>query len=294
MKLFSKTRIIVFLVGLIILGGIMTVSGTKNAATIWKKDFATLDKGIGDYREGELIKGEIEYVLDPIATLETTHTVYGVPTKKEQTPYFMCIIPQTEAEDSYFIIVHATNKDDISALRSLYGSTISAMGISDVEFEHTSKPVKMDLISKSIPPEVQTYAEQYLTEAGYTTAEIGNIMADLMLEQAYFDNMKYNPFIGLALMVVPGALLIFLWKRSKGRTVYVGADRMQNSAPGQMTNGAAPGRYDPSAYGQTQGSETPVQPTGAPTRRYDPSAYTKGTGYTEGQMDSIDTTHLDR
>ena len=289
--MFSGGRITLFKVMLIIIGIIMMIFSMGDAVAVWKKDFGKIyDKGIHDYEEDELVTGKIEYVEGIVAEMESSQTIYGIPVKKSITPYYLCYVEhETDELWGYFIIVHATDEDSIKAMKDLMYSPSS------------NAPIGLEFKTGTIPDEVMDYTIQYMTGADLTEHEAKSLLAPLMLEEADYNNMKLMPLFGFIIALIPTLMFIFSWRKNRAykssRTHYVNEASADpyNTAP-TTANGAqgAMRRYSADAYEAhtTPGGvpqETIQQPSG---RRYDPSAYSGGNTYEPGEMDSIDTSHL--
>ena len=265
-------RLAGFKIILLVVGIAMIAMSMGDAVKIWKSDFAKLyDKSITGFNEDELVTGKIEYVIDPIATLESSQTVYGIPVSKKMTPYYLCLIPYNEktGEDGYYIIVHATKDDTIK---------------------------------------VMDYALEYMNDGESSDAEIKSYIADMMLEEKDFGAAKWEPLLGLVITLIPIVWFIISKKRTQAyknsRTHYVnqGPSDPYNTAPvpREGASGQPMRRYSPEAYnahtyaGGISPEQGGVQQNGQQSagRRYDPSAYGGGGDYQPGEMDSIDTSNL--
>ena len=274
-------RLAVLKVVLLVAGIAMIAMSMGDAVKIWKNDFGKLyDKGINEFNEDELVTGKVEFVLDPIATLESSQTVYGIPVSKKMTPYYLCLIPYNEKtnKEGYYLIVHATNKDTINAMDSLVISTAFALEHSDQEVQSNKKPVSLEAKTRTIPDEVMDYALEYMRDGESSDAEI----------KSYW--------------------FIISKKRTKSfknsRTHYVnqGPSDLYNTppVPREGASGQPMRRYSPDAYnahtyaGGISPEQGGMQQNGQQQagRRYDPSAYGGGGDYQPGEMDSIDTSNL--
>ncbi|WP_294490408.1 hypothetical protein [uncultured Ruminococcus sp.] len=304
-------RLAVLKVVLLVAGIAMIAMSMGDAVKIWKKDFGKLyDKGINEFNEDELVTGKVEFVLDPIATLESSQTVYGIPVSKKMTPYYLCLIPYNEKtnKEGYYLIVHATNKDTINAMDSLVISTAFALEHSDQEVQSNKKPVSLEAKTRTIPDEVMDYALEYMRDGESSDAEIKSYIADMMLEEKDYGSAKWEPLLGLVITLIPIVWFIISKKRTKSfknsRTHYVnqGPSDLYNTppVPREGASGQPMRRYSPDAYnahtyaGGISPEQGGVQQNGQQPagRRYDPSAYGGSGDYQPGEMDSIDTSNL--
>lgn len=278
-----RTRITVLKAALIIIGIVMIIFSVGDAKAVIQKDFGKIyDKGKDDYIVDELVTGKIEYVDGVVAEMESSQTVYGIPVRKSVTPYYLCEVENDEGM-GYFLIVHATDKDSIEKLnKMMYGSD----GSYGMEFK-----------TVVIPEEVMDYTLEAFAEIGIADDVAKMNMANYMLEEADYGQMKLLPLFGLLLAVVPTLMFIFSWRKNRAykssRTHYVnaGGGDLYNTAP--ATNGEPMKRYSAAAYeAHTTPGGVPQENLAPQGRRYDPSAYSGGEGYEPGEMDSIDTTNL--
>ncbi|MBQ8965456.1 hypothetical protein [Ruminococcus sp.] len=302
-------RLALFKLLLLVMGIAMIALSFGDALAIWKKDFGKVyDKGRMDYQEDQLVTGKIEYVFDPIATLESSQKVYGISVSKKMTPYYLCVIPynETTGKDGYYIIVHATDDDTIKSMDSLISHTYFAVEHPDEEVTSNAKPVALETKTRPIPDEVMDYAIEYMNNGQTSEAEIKSLMCDMMLEEIDYGTKKYEPLLGLLVALIPVVWVLISRKRARAykssRTHYVnqGPRDDYNSAPvGRDGQPVQPmRRYSADAYeahtyaggiSPQQGGIPQQPPTG---RRYDPSAYGGNGDYQPGEMDSIDTTDL--
>ena len=304
-------RLAGFKIILLVVGIAMIAMSMGDAVKIWKSDFAKLyDKSITGFNEDELVTGKIEYVIDPIATLESSQTVYGIPVSKKMTPYYLCMVPYNEktGEDGYYLIVHATKDDTIKAMDSLVISTAFALEHYDQAVKSNKKPVSLETKTRPIPEEVMDYALEYMNDGESSDAEIKSYIADMMLEEKDFGAAKWEPLLGLVITLIPIVWFIISKKRTQAyknsRTHYVnqGPSDPYNTAPVPRAgaSGQPMRRYSPEAYnahtyaGGISPEQGGVQQNGQHSagRRYDPSAYGGGGDYQPGEMDSIDTSNL--
>lgn len=277
-----KTRITLFKVLMIFIGVIMIIFSVGDALAVLKKDFGKLyDKGREDYEDGELVTGKVEYVIDVVAQLESSNTVYGIPVSKSVTPYYLCFVEhETEDAYGYFLLIHATDEDSIKAMKDLMFSPSSA------------KPIAMEFKTKIIPEEVMDYTLEYMVGDDFTEQDARDLLAPYMLEEADYGQMKLLPLIGLVITIIPIIMFIVSAKKNRAykssRTHYVNeAPTDPYNAPPVTANGtpAAPmRRYSADAY------EAHTTPGGVPQQQNTP--YENPNGSASGEMDSIDTSHL--
>lgn len=287
MRNFFSSRIAVFKIVAFFIGIFMMIFSMGDAIKIWKKDFGKIyDKGRTDYAEDELITGKIEYVVGTVATLESSQTVYGIPVKKELTPYYLCIIrndEKTDAED-YCVLVHATNKDTIKAMDSLTIHTQFALAHQGEKVTSNSKPVALELKARPVPEEVMDYTMEYMKGSDMSESDIKKMFADYMLEERDFSTDKFMPLFGFIVALIPALMFIVSRKRAKAykasRTHYVNqGPPVDYNTPPSNAGGEPMRRYSAQAY------ETHSYPRGY-------GADSNNTQETIGEMDSIDTSNL--
>lgn len=277
-----KTRITLFKVLMIFIGVLMIIFSLGDAIAVWKKDYGKIyDKSKDDYIVDELVTGKIEFVVDAVAQLESSQTVYGIPVKKSVTPYYLCYVEyETEELWGYYIIVHATDEDSIKAMKDIMFSPSSAA------------PIAMEFKTRTVPDEVMDYTLEYMVGDELSEQDARMILAPLMLEEADFQQMKFLPLIGLIITIIPIIWIIVSRRKTVGykssRTHYVNEAPTDpyNTAP-VAANGtpAAPmKRYSSGAY------EAHTAPGGLPQQQETP--YGGPEGYEPGEMDSIDTSNL--
>ena len=286
MRNFLNSRIAVLKIAAFVIGILMMIFTMGDAVKIWKKDFGKIyDKGRTDYAEDELVTGKIEYVLGTVATLESTQTVYGIPVKKQLTPYYLCYITYDEnkGKDEYCVLVHATNKDTIKTMDSLVIHTQFALEHAGEKVTSSTEPVALELKAKPIPDDVMDYTMKYLQDGETSEQEIKKLLADHMLEEQDFSTARFMPLFGFIIAAIPLLMFIVSRKRARAfknsRTHYVNQGPANNfSAPPSNAGGEPMKRYSAQAY------EAHTYPRGysADTNQQEPSA----------AMDSIDTSNL--
>lgn len=286
MRTFFSRRIALLKVVAVIVGILMIVFSMGDAVKIWKKDFGKIyEKGRTDYSEDELITGKIEYVFGTVATLESTQTVYGIPVKKQLTPYYLCFVTPDKG-DEYFVIVHATDKDTIKTMDSLTIHTNFVFDHPEQKVTSNTDPVYLEVKARPVPEEVMGYTMEYMKTLELSENDIKKMFADYMLEEQDFSTAKFLPLIGLVIALIPILMFIVSKKRAKSfknsRTHYVnqGPDEYYNTPPSN-TGGEPMRRYSAQAY------EAHTYPGG----------YNSGDNASQGQetnaeMDSIDTSNL--
>ena len=283
MRNFLSSRIALLKIVAFVIGIMMIIFTMGDALKIWKKDFGKIyEKGRTDYAQDELITGKIEYVIDTVATLESTQTVLGIPVKKQLTPYYLCLITNDEnnGEDNYCVLVHATNKDTIKTMDSL---VIHALEHAGEKVTSSTEHVALELKAKPIPDDVMDYTMKYLQSGGTSEREIKELLADYMLEEQDFSTARFMPLFGFIIAAIPLLMFIVSRKRARAyknsRTHYVNQGPANNfSAPPSNAGGEPMRRYSAQAY------ETHTYPRGynADNSQQEPSA----------EMDSIDTSNL--
>ncbi|SEK78222.1 DUF6709 family protein [Ruminococcus albus] len=286
MRNFISSRIAVLKIVAFVIGILMMIFTMGDAIKIWKKDFGKIyEKGRTDYAQDELVTGKIEYVLGTVATLESTQTVYGIPVKKQLTPYYLCYITYDEnkGKDEYCVLVHATNKDTIKTMDSLVIHTQFALEHAGEKVTSSTEPVALELKAKPIPDDVMDYTVKYLQGGETSEQEIKKMLADYMLEEQDFSTARFMPLFGFIIAAIPVLMFIVSRKRARAfknsRTHYVNQGPANNfSAPPSNAGGEPMKRYSAQAY------EAHTYPHGynADNNQQEPSA----------EMDSIDTSNL--
>ena len=214
-----RVYIVVMLIGLF-----MTISSAGDAVTLLTKDTVNVSsKKISKYYEGEMVHGKMEFIYDTIATLETTQTVYGIPTSKKTTPYYLVYVDSgKDGEDGHYVLVHITDKDTITHMDNLMHQTQSILMSDNPELVYENvKPIAVNTKTVKIPKEVKEYLYQYFEESGMTRADCDEMVADCVLEQTDYTKAKILPFIGLGLMVLATLIFIPTKIRKKPKTTYV-------------------------------------------------------------------------
>lgn len=286
MRNLLSSRIAALKVAAFVIGVLMIIFSMGDAVKIWKKDFGKIyEKGRTDYAEDELITGKIEYVFGTVATLESTQTLYGIPVKKQLTPYYVCLIPYNEKTDTegYYVLVHATNKDTIKLMDGRIIQTQFALEHPDEELTGGTGPVSLELKAKPIPDEVMDYTIKYMKNSETSEEEIKAMLADHMLEEQDFSTLKFLPLFGFIIAAIPLIMFIVSKKRAKAfkssRTHYVDqGPHVDYNTPPSNAGGEPMKRYSAQAY------ETHTYPRGynADNDQQERSA----------EMDSIDTSDL--
>ncbi|WP_024857597.1 hypothetical protein [Ruminococcus albus] len=287
MRNLLSSRIAALKVAAFVIGVLMIIFSMGDAVRIWKKDFGKIyEKGRTDYAEDELITGKIEYVFGTVATLESTQTLYGIPVKKQLTPYYVCLIPYNEKTDTegYYVLVHATNKDTIKLMDGRIIQTQFALEHPDEELTGGTGPVSLELKAKPIPDEVMDYTIKYMKNSETSEEEIKAMLADHMLEEQDFSTLKFLPLFGFIIAAIPLIMFIVSKKRAKAfkssRTHYVDqGPPVDYNTPPSNAGGEPMKRYSAQAY------ETHSYPRGY-------GADSNNTQETIGEMDSIDTSNL--
>ncbi|MBP5267331.1 MAG: hypothetical protein J6Z29_01945 [Ruminococcus sp.] len=287
MRNLLSSRIAALKVAAFVIGVLMIIFSMGDAVRIWKKDFGKIyEKGRTDYAEDELITGKIEYVFGTVATLESTQTLYGIPVKKQLTPYYLCYITYDEnkGKDEYCVLVHATNKDTIKTMDGLVIHTQFALDHAGEKVTSSTKPVALELKAKPIPDDVMDYTMKYLKGGETSEQEIKKMLADYMLEEQDFSTARFMPLFGFIIAAIPVLMFIVSRKRARAfkssRTHYVNqGPPVDYNTPPSNAGGEPMKRYSAQAY------ETHSYPRGY-------GADSNNTQETIGEMDSIDTSNL--
>ena len=290
MRNLLSSRIAALKVAAFVIGVLMIIFSMGDAVRIWKKDFGKIyEKGRTDYAEDELITGKIEYIVGKVATLESSQTVYGIPVKKKLTPYYLCIIPNDKktGKESYYVLVHATNKDTINKMNALITPTRFVLEHPGEEVTSPHEPVALELKARPVPEEVMDFTKSYMNmgNAKMSDSDIKKTFADYMLEERDFSTDKFMPLFGIIVALIPALMFIVSRKRAKAykasRTHYVNqGPPVDYNTPPSNAGGEPMRRYSAQAY------ETHSYPRGYNTDN------NNNTQETIGEMDSIDTSNL--
>ena len=273
-----KTGTKIYLV-LLIIGLAMIITSVMDALTLFKEGSRNISNlEMEDYADGDMVTGKVELVLDVVATLETSDTIYGIPYHKSETPYYLIWVHTDHDYGEtygYFMLLHAKKESTIKTLDNIMDDTYNFMTDETGNYVMNTKGLVVDTKCVSTPKEVRDYTKEYFDEVfpGYDD----RCVMDVTLEQTDYGRTKMLPFLGLAVMVIP--TIIFIASKKKTQTY-------KNSRTTYVNEG-------PST--ESLMSEYGSAPAAGGGRRYNPDAYAGSTSENLGQMDeiSLDDLHKD-
>lgn len=191
------------LIALMVVGVILTAVGVKDALPLWKGDIDEVEgKSVSDYEVGDLTEGKIKYTLEIVAELETYETRFGVKTNSKITPYYL-----VQLEDGY-AIVHGNNKDFIDKMKKNLDETTKYSY--DSSKYPKPKPVKISTRAEEMPDELRKCLYDHFEKAGISNKGCDEMVANCVLQQIYFNNIKTTSIIGAVLIIVPLIVLIII------------------------------------------------------------------------------------
>lgn len=211
----------------LILGLFMVISSAGDAITLFKDGTVNLStKKLSEYSEGEMVHGKVEYVIDTIATLETSKTIYGIPYSKSQTPYYLAYVMNYDEEKdrmhNHYVLMHITDKDDIIKMNKLMTQTQDMlMSDRDNPIIGSVNPIALETKTVKMPDEVKEYLYDYFEEGGISKADCEKLVADCVLEQCDYKQAKIFPLIGLGIMVISTIIFFAGRKGKKSQKTYV-------------------------------------------------------------------------
>lgn len=236
----SMSKGLKFCIFLILVGLIMTVTSVGDAYRLMFKDTKDLKtKTLDNFTKNEMVDGKVQYVFDEVATLESTKTMYGVPYSKEKTPYYLVMITDKDDIVQGYVVMHITNKDDISKFKNLVNSTLNLMDDPNVVMPD---PVSVQTKTTEMPDDLKKIVYDYFEEGGMTKAECDELVADCVLEQNNYKTSKIMPLIGIGIMVLGVVIIIAVKASGKGKKVYVN-EIPQSTVPNPTFSGSVPNRY---------------------------------------------------
>ena len=284
MKRSLKSKLIYVLV--VIVGIMLTMVSFTDALAIFKNDIGKLStKSINDLEEDQLLRGQVEYVITPVAELESTRTVNGIPVSKSVTPYYLVYVNETKKMPDggygFYCVMHITDKKTIKKMDNLIFHTATVFKAQEQGSTITSstvKPVGLEFKTLKMPDEVQDYTYESDWFEGMSRSEIRACTADLMLEQKDFSTLKYEPFMGIGLILIATIVFILAKPRYKTkRTHYVNEGPSDQELMDKYN--APPTPYTNNTQGNISGTSAP--------RRYNPAQYEQNSRTQAGMMDEI-------
>ncbi len=281
-----SARAVIIYIFALIMGIMLTMVSFEDSVNIFKKNISKLStKTMNDVSLDELLTGKVEYVIQPVAELETTRTINGIPVKKERTPYYLVYVNEDkkmpDGDYGFFVIIHATDKDTIEKMDSLMLHTqnyLDAVSSGGSITSSTVKPQSLEFKALAIPDEVMEYTYECEWFEGISQKEIDSMTCDMMLEEKNFDTLKYEPFMGIGVILL--ATLIFIATKPRYKTKRTHYVNEYPSDKELIDKFNAP----PTPY---NGSTNPNA-----ARRYNPASYEQDSASAE--MDSIDTSDIYR
>ncbi len=154
-----KIRVAILLIGLLIMGIVLTVSGAS--------DLIKLNGNVPDFnydsiqnlKKGDFVQGYVAYIDGSYASTITTEETYGIETDSyTSAEYFiMPLINEEDWNDEMYITITAVNKDDWDTLFRIYDATWEYYGGN----ENAYFP-EMPIVAKVQP--LDSEYEQYMVD----------------------------------------------------------------------------------------------------------------------------------
>lgn len=255
---------------MLIVGIVMIITSVGDSIRLFKDGSDLLSsRKLGEIEQGEMMTGNMEYVFDTIATLESSNTIYGIPVSKKTTPYYLVYVDRKD--EGFYILVHATTDESIKTMDNIMHDTQNLLMDETGYYVMNTKGLSMDTKAIHTPDKVKEYLYEYFADADYSRSDVDALIdAEITLEQIDYDRTKVLPFIGVGVVVLP--TIIFLASRNKAkkykssRTTYVNEGPSTEALMNEYNNA-------PQGYGG---------------RRYNPESYnTGGSSYEPGAMDEL-------
>ena len=201
------------MLGIMIVGVVFIIATAAKSYSVWTKTPEDIEtKAVSAYNVGDLADGNVQYVIDEVATLETYDKTLGIKHNKKNTPFYLI-----EVQDGY--VIYQSRNDSKN-------KTLAAMSDDTYEYFTYLENVSNNVEVTSVPalPQkfaVTTYAEEmpddlreivydYFLEAGYSNAECDQLVANCVLKDINYKNTQYIPLIGIAMIIFPLLIIIIV------------------------------------------------------------------------------------
>ena len=258
-------RLVVLVIVLFIFGIMLTVGGVSDIIKMngTVKDFNY--DSMQNIKKGEIVGGEVGYILDCYAGETTTNTTMGVETSSRTSrEYFiMPLLNDTDSAKDMYITVSAAKVQDRQLLYAICDDTYAALDGEDVQWHDMMFVAKV----KPLEDDLAQFLREWFEEAEYFDAG-ENISAHIVpFELAYYDpNTAYtNLVIGLIFIAVVIVIVFIFIHLNRKKSVpensaYIPQD-VQNGAPTADDNGASAGGFaENTAQAVSPYISQPVQP----------------------------------
>lgn len=194
----KRNCLIIMFVGLIILA--MSVTDLYSLAFRGTKGFEDFTND--ELTKGQMFSGEIGYVADEVAELESSKTLYGISYSTKKNPCYLIM-----TEDG-FAVMHVGSSElqkkmdsNMRASWDLFESNKAGELPEGVYAQ--AKAVKM-------PSKLKLILKDYFLAAGYTKEELNDLIPQFLLEEVDFDIIKMKFAVGLSVFGVPLVVLAAL------------------------------------------------------------------------------------
>lgn len=259
-------RLIVLVIVLFIAGIMLTVGGVSDIIKIngTVKDFNY--DSMQDIKKGEIVCGEVGYILDCYAGETTTNTTMGIETSSRTSrEYFiMPLLNDTDSEKDMYITVSAAKAEDRQLLYAICDDTYASLDGEDVQWHDMLFVAKV----KPLEADLTQFLREWFEEAEYFEAG-ENISSHIVpFELAYYDpNTAYtNLIIGL-IFIAAVIVVVFIFihlnrkKSAPENSMYI-PQGVQTSVSNAADIGAPAGGFAENTSSQASSPyiTQPVQP----------------------------------
>ena len=223
MKRIVSVYIVAMLIGLFMV--ITSIGDCMNLVKNEPAEFST--KTLENFKEGEMVEGNVQYVFDVVATLETSKTMYGVPYHKEETPYYLVMVTDKDDIIQGYVVMHITNKNNITQFDKLSLSTYKLMTDENYNGD-LPDPVKVQTKTQEMPKDLKKCVYDYFADGGMSKSECDELVSNYVLEQKNFETLKKMPIYGAAIMIVSTVIFLIILFAVKGRKKKVYVNEIPN------------------------------------------------------------------
>ena len=259
-------RLVILVIVLFIAGIMLTVG---SVADIIKMNGTVKDfnyDSMQNIKKGEIVCGEIGYILDCYAGETTTNTTMGIETSSRTSrEYFiMPLLNDADAEKDLYITVSAAKAEDRQLLYAICDDTYAAFDGEDVQWHDMLFVAKV----KPLEDDLTQFLREWFEEAEYFEAG-ENISSHIVpFELSYYNpNTAYtNLVIGL-ILIAAVIVIVFIFihinrKKSVPENSGYVPPEVQNGFPNAADNGASAGGFAENAPPQAASPyiTQPVQP----------------------------------
>ncbi|MDE5859920.1 MAG: hypothetical protein K2H23_05995 [Oscillospiraceae bacterium] len=257
-----KTRLVILFLVFAVVGVMLTFGSISNIIKMNGdvKDFNY--DSMQDIKKGDIVGGEIGYILDCYANETTTNTTMGVETSSRTSREYF-IMPLLNEEDyakDLYITVSASKYEDRQLLYAICDDTYELFdGNDDIQWHDMLFVAKV----KKLDPDLNKYLTEWFEEAEYFDDDIQSHIVPF--ELSYFDpSTAYtNLVIGLIMLaVVIVVVFIFIAKTRPKKLNEVPGYVQSTPAYGgtEDTQNTVGGFAEESDMAQGQYISQPVQP----------------------------------